>query len=83
MSWRDRRLAAISQAGLVAKFVDALVWVFYPLFLYHLPEVGWIVGVYGFVWGGSQFFTGRAEACFGSETRTIPCLNSPPVSTVP
>jgi hypothetical protein len=28
VSWRDRRLAAISQAGLVEKFVDALIWVF-------------------------------------------------------
>ena len=63
MSWRDRRLAAVSQAGLVEKFVDALVWVFYPIFLYQhgvsLPNVGWIVGIYGFVWGGSQLFTGR------------------------
>lgn len=33
MSWRDRRLAAISQAGLVEKFVDALVWVIFPVFL--------------------------------------------------
>ena len=24
-----------------------------------LTEVGWIVGTYGFVWGGSQLFTGR------------------------
>lgn len=63
MSWRDRRLAAISQAGLVEKFVDALVWVIFPVFLYQqgagLPDIGWIVGVYGFVWGGSQLFTGR------------------------
>lgn len=63
VSWRDRRLAAISQAGLVEKFVDALVWVFYPVFLYQrglsLTDIGWIVGVYGFVWGGSQFFTGK------------------------
>lgn len=63
VSWRDRRLAALCQAGLVEKFVDALVWVFYPVFLYQrgvsLPEVGWIVGFYGFVWGGAQFFTGR------------------------
>jgi MFS family permease len=63
VSWRDRRLAAISQAGLVEKFVDALVWVFYPVFLYQkgvsLPNIGWIIGVYGFVWGGSQLFTGR------------------------
>jgi len=63
MSWRDRRLAAVSQAGLVEKFVDALVWVILPVFLIargvSLPDVGWIVGWYGLVWGGSQLFTGR------------------------
>lgn len=63
MSWRDRRLAAISQAGLVEKFVDALVWVIFPVFLHQqgasLPDIGWIVGTYGLVWGGSQLFTGR------------------------
>ncbi|MGA9667488.1 MAG: MFS transporter [Gallionella sp.] len=69
MSWRDKRMAAISQAGLVEKFVDALVWVFYPVFLYQkgisLPNIGWIVGVYGFVWGGSQFFTGKLSDHIG------------------
>ena len=63
VSWRDRRMAAFSQAGLVEKFVDALVWVFYPVFLYQqglsLANVGWVVGIYGFVWGGSQFATGK------------------------
>ncbi len=63
VSWRDRRLAALCQAGLVEKFVDALVWVFYPVYLYQrgvaLPQIGWIVGVYGFVWGGGQLITGR------------------------
>ncbi|MBI5449863.1 MAG: MFS transporter [Gammaproteobacteria bacterium] len=63
MTWRDRRMAALCQAGLVEKFVDALVWVFYPVFLYQhgisLPGIGWIVGIYGLVWGGSQFFTGK------------------------
>ena len=51
MSWRDRRLFAISQAGLVEKFVDALVWALFPVFLVtrgtSLTEVGWIVGSYG------------------------------------
>jgi MFS family permease len=69
MSWRDTRLMALSQAGLVEKFVDALVWVFYPVFLYQqgvsLPEVGWIIGFYGFVWGGSQLFTGRLSDRIG------------------
>lgn len=63
MTWRDRRLFAISQAGLVEKFVDALVWALLPAFLASrgasLAEIGWIVGTYGFVWGGSQLVTGR------------------------
>jgi MFS family permease len=78
MSWRDRRLAAICQAGLVEKFVDALVWVILPAFLYQrgvsLPGIGWIVGIYGFVWGGSQpggsptmlDGTGRTSSACGS-----------------
>jgi MFS family permease len=69
MSWRDRRLAALCQAGLVEKFVDALVWVFYPVFLYQqglsLPQVGWVIGVYGFAWGGSQLFTGKLSDRIG------------------
>jgi MFS family permease len=69
MSWRDKRLMALSQAGLVEKFVDALVWIFYPVFLYQkgvsLPNVGWIIGFYGFVWGGSQLFTGRLSDRIG------------------
>lgn len=69
MSWRDRRMAAFSQAGLVEKFVDALVWVFYPVYLYQqglgLGAIGWIVGIYGFVWGGSQFGTGRLSDHIG------------------
>lgn len=63
MSWRDKRMAAFSQAGLVEKFVDALIWVFYPVYLYQqglsLANIGWVVGIYGFVWGGSQFVTGK------------------------
>ncbi len=69
MSWRDKRLMALSQAGLVEKFVDALVWVFYPAFLYQkglsLPNVGWVIGFYGFTWGFSQLFTGRLSDRIG------------------
>ena len=69
MSWRDKRLMALSQAGLVEKFVDALVWIFYPVFLFQkgvsLPNVGWIIGFYGFVWGCSQLFTGRLSDRIG------------------
>lgn len=75
MSWRDKRLMALSQAGLVEKFVDALVWVFYPVFLYQqgvsLPQVGWIIGFYGFVWGGSQLFTGRLSDRIGRHVLNV------------
>jgi MFS family permease len=69
MTWRDRRMAAISQAGLVEKFVDALIWVFYPVYLYRhglsLAGIGWVVGMYGFVWGGAQLVTGRLSDHIG------------------
>ena len=69
LSWRDKRLMALSQAGLVEKFVDALVWVFYPVFLYRhgvsISNIGWIVGIYGFVWGGAQLFTGKLSDHIG------------------
>ncbi|MDH4274630.1 MAG: MFS transporter [Gammaproteobacteria bacterium] len=69
MSWRDRRMASFCQAGLVEKFVDALVWVVLPVYFYQrnvaLTEIGWIVGIYGFVWGGAQFFTGRLSDHIG------------------
>jgi MFS family permease len=69
MTWRDRRMAAICQAGLVEKFVDALVWVFWPVYLHQqgvsLPGIGWIVGVYGFTWGAAQLFTGRLSDRLG------------------
>lgn len=69
MSWRDARMASVSQAGLVEKFVDALVWVFFPVYLYQqglsLAGIGWVVGVYGFVWGISQFLTGHLSDRIG------------------
>lgn len=69
VSWRDRRLRALTQAGLVEKFVDALVWVFYPVFLFQrglsLADIGWIVGIYGFTWGIAQLFTGRLSDRIG------------------
>jgi MFS family permease len=69
VSFRHRTFSALSQAGCVEKFVDALVWVFFPVFLYSrgytLVEIGWIVGVYGFVWGGSQLWTGPLSDAIG------------------
>lgn len=75
MSWRDRRMAALCQAGLVEKFVDALVWVFWPVYLHQrgvgLPGIGWIVGIYGFTWGGAQLFTGRLSDRLGRQRLNV------------
>ncbi|MEW5792490.1 MAG: MFS transporter [Pseudomonadota bacterium] len=71
MSWRDRRMFALCQAGLVEKFTDAIVWVFYPVFLYgrglSLAETGWVIGVYGTVWGASQLVTGPLSDRIGRQ----------------
>jgi len=69
VSFRHRTFAALSQAGCVEKFVDALVWVLFPVYLYarglSLINIGWVVGVYGFVWGGSQLWTGPLSDAIG------------------
>lgn len=55
-------LSAISQAGLVNKLADTLVWAMLPLYLAHLRlpiiEIGYIGGTYTMVWGFAQFGTG-------------------------
>lgn len=75
MSWRDKRLMALSQAGLVEKFVDALVWIFYPIFLFQkgvsLTNVGWIISFYGFTWGGLQLITGRLSDRIGRHVLNV------------
>ncbi|MBC6414293.1 MAG: MFS transporter [Chromatiales bacterium] len=69
VSWHDRRMAAFSQAGLVEKFVDTLIWVFYPVYLYEkgvsLFHIGIIVGIYGAVWGVLQTLTGKLSDHIG------------------
>lgn len=75
MTWKNKSLMAICQAGLVEKFVDALVWVFYPIFLYqrgvNLTNIGWITGIYGLVWGFSQLFTGKLSDHIGRQIPNV------------
>ena len=69
VSFRHRTFSALSQAGCIEKFVDALVWGFVPVYLHSkglsLIDIGWVVGVYGFVWGGSQLWTGPLSDTIG------------------
>jgi MFS family permease len=69
VTYKHRTFAALSQAGCVEKFVDALVWVFFPVYLFgkglSLVQIAWVVGTYGFVWGGSQLWTGPLSDVIG------------------
>ena len=62
MSWRDRSMLAVCQAGMVNKFADSLVAAFFPLYFLRrgmdLAHVGLLVGVYAWVWGLGQVLSG-------------------------
>lgn len=61
-SFRDRTFFALCQAGLIEKFVDALMWIVLPVYLLQrglaLRDVGWVPGAYAMIWGCSQLLTG-------------------------
>jgi len=75
VTWRDPTLGALTQAGHVEKFVDALIWLLLPLHLAasgaSLVQIGWVAGTYGLVWGGSQLWTGPLSDKIG---RKIPAV---------
>ncbi|OWY11618.1 MFS transporter [Thioclava sp. JM3] len=75
VSWRNRTFMSLAQAGSVEKFVDALMWGLVPVFLVSqgasLIEIGWITGIYGFVWGGSQLWTGPLSDVVGRKWPTV------------
>ena len=61
-TWRDPAMFAASQAGLIHKFTDTLVWVSFPLYFkaegLNVGQIGLIIGVYGFTWGVLQLVVG-------------------------
>ncbi len=75
VTWRNRTFQALAQAGSVEKFVDALMWGLVPVFLIGkgatLVEIGWVTGVYGLVWGGSQLWTGPLSDRIGRKSPTV------------
>lgn len=75
VSFQHRTLMTLCQAGLVEKFVDALVWAVYPLFLVQeglgLVDIGWVVGCYGLSWGVNQLWTGKASDKVGRKSYIV------------
>ncbi|GGD47784.1 MFS transporter [Sinisalibacter lacisalsi] len=75
VSWRNPTFMALAQAGSVEKFVDALMWALVPVFMVaqgaSLIEIGWVTGIYGFVWGGSQLWTGPLSDLVGRKWPTV------------
>jgi len=68
-SLKQPQLVALNQAGLVEKFIDALVWIFMPVYLLNqaqsLVQASAIIAIYGVVWGASQLITGPLSDQWG------------------
>ena len=62
MTWRDRSLSAVSQAGLVNNAVDGVAWGILPLLFaaqgLSVGEIGVLAALYPGVWCVGQLFTG-------------------------
>lgn len=61
-SFIHKSLSSLNQAGLVEKFIDALIWVIYPIWLnqqgFTLKQIGLLTACYGMTWGLFQLITG-------------------------
>jgi MFS family permease len=69
VSWKDRTLAAVSQAGLVNNLNDGLAWGLLPLFFaaggLGVAQIGLLAGIYPAVWGAAQLVTGALSDRLG------------------
>jgi len=69
VSWRDRRLFATSQAGLVNNLNDGLAWGLFPIFFaaggLNLHQIAVLAALYPGVWGLAQLGTGALSDRIG------------------
>jgi MFS family permease len=68
-SWQDKRLFAISQAGLVNNLNDGLAWGVFPVLFagagISVAGIGVLAALYPAVWGLGQLVTGALSDRFG------------------
>jgi MFS family permease len=68
-SWTDRRLFAVSQAGLVNNLNDGMAWGLFPLFFaaggLSLGRIAVLAAIYPGVWGVTQLGTGALSDRLG------------------
>jgi MFS family permease len=68
-SWRNGKLAGVSQAGFVNNLNDALAWGVFPLYFasrgVSIQEIGILAAAYPLVWGALQMITGWLSDTFG------------------
>jgi MFS family permease len=69
VSWQNRTLFAVSQAGLVNNLNDGLSWGLFPLYFaaagLDTAHIGWLVAIYPAVWGLGQLGTGALSDRWG------------------
>jgi MFS family permease len=75
VSWTDRTLAAVSQAGLVNNLNDGLVWVVLPVLLVEhgvsVTGVGYIKALYPFMWAAGMIGTGHLADRIGRKAPIV------------
>jgi len=63
MTWKDKNLGSVTQAGLINNLNDGMAWGIFPILLaakgFTIREIGIVTAIYPAVWSIGQLFTGR------------------------
>ncbi len=69
VSFADRNLSSVSQAGLVNNLNDGMAWGLFPIYFamtgMTIEQIGWLAAIYPGVWGIGQLFTGALSDRIG------------------
>ncbi len=72
ITWKDRNLGSVTQAGLINNLNDGMMWGLFPILLaqkgYDLEQTGLLAALYPAVWGIGQLFTGQLADIYCKKT---------------